>query len=343
MYAMAGRWIPPSERSRFMSSFQGFSFGIGLTYPLCGWLIANFGWRVVFYVTGSFGFTWCIFWFLLAYDTPAVHPRITPYERSYIEVSLGETVVKGKGLPVPWKELFKSLPVWAIGITTFGRIWVSYTFIISGPLYMKTVLGFSIQTNGLLNGAPFLLSYVTSVIFCYLADVIVTKNVMSLKNVRKMNTAIAQVVPGLICVLIGYLGCNIVPILVVWFIAVSCITAAYAGAMASIVDIAPNLAGPILAFAQTIHMSASFLSPIVAGFLLKENQSLEQWRIVFAVTAIVSVSTYFMFQIYGTDEVQAWNYPDSKPPMQQDDTNTPLQLLNVDEGQKSSSSEPKEK
>lgn len=44
-------------------------------------------------------------------------------------------------------------------------------------------------------------------------------------------------------VLIGYLGCNIVLVLVVWFIAVTLITAAYAGAMANIVDIAPNFAG----------------------------------------------------------------------------------------------------
>ena len=197
-------------------------------------------------------------------------------------------------------------------------------------MYMKTVLGFAIQKNGLLNGAPFLLSYLTSVVFCYFADVFVTRNLMSLKNVRKMNTAIAQVVPGLICVLIGYLGCDIVPVLIVWFFAVSCITAAYAGAMASIVDIAPNLAGPVLAFAQTIHMSASFLSPLVAGFVLKENQSLEQWRIVFAITAIVSVSTYFVFQIYGTDEVQAWNYPDNKPPAQMiefDDMSQPLKSV----------------
>lgn len=99
-------------------------------------------------------------------------------------------------------------------------------------------------------------------------------------------------------VLIGYLGCDIVLVLVVWFVAVTLITAAYAGAMANIVDIAPNFAGkwlikyceryicwniylsrgslllgPILAFAQTIHMSASFLSPIVAGLLTQESVS----------------------------------------------------------------------
>lgn len=48
MYAIVAHWIPPNERSRFMSSFQGFSIGIGLTYPLCGFIIKHFGWRPCF-------------------------------------------------------------------------------------------------------------------------------------------------------------------------------------------------------------------------------------------------------------------------------------------------------
>ncbi|KAJ9584070.1 hypothetical protein L9F63_021587, partial [Diploptera punctata] len=145
MYAMVGHWIPAIERSRFMSSFQGFSFGIGLTYPLCGFLIAHFGWRVVFYVTGSVGMLWCLMWWALAYDTPAQHPRISASERHYIQSNVGNTVVGEKGLVVPWRSILTSLPAWSIGITTFGRIWIHYTFIIPGPMYMKTVLGFSIQ------------------------------------------------------------------------------------------------------------------------------------------------------------------------------------------------------
>lgn len=74
-------------------------------------------------------------------------------------------------------------------------------------------------------------------------------------------------------VVIGYLGCNLIEVFTLWFIAVTLITAAYAGAMASIVDIAPNFAGPVLAFAQTVHMSASFVSPLVAGAILSESVS----------------------------------------------------------------------
>lgn len=74
----------------------GFSFGIGLTYPLCGVLIAHYGWRSVFYTTGSLGIIWCLVWWLLAFDTPAKHPRITKKELDYIECTRGESVIGRK-------------------------------------------------------------------------------------------------------------------------------------------------------------------------------------------------------------------------------------------------------
>ncbi|CAK9830210.1 Vesicular glutamate transporter 2 [Anthophora retusa] len=325
MYAIVGHWIPPVERSRFMSSFQGFSFGIGITYPLCGFIIAHFGWRAVFYTTGSIGMLWCLFWYFFAFDTPASHPRISQQELRYIQSSVGDQVHGTKeSMPVPWRSILTSWPAWSIGITTFGRIWVHYIFIISGPMYMKTVLGFSIQANGVLSGLPFICSYFSSVAFCYIADVLVTRQIMSLTNVRKVFTASSQVVPGLMLVLIGYLGCDVVLVLVVWFIAVTLITAAYAGAMASIVDIAPNFAGPILAFAQTIHMSASFLSPVVAGLLTQKSQALDAWRQVFGVTACVACGTYVVYQIFGTGDIQPWNYPDKKYPQSIQEDSQPL-------------------
>lgn len=298
MYALVGYWIPASERSRFMSSFQGFSIGIGcevmlnfltyihltlsiphsnrITYPLCGYILSKFSWHTVFYVTGSIGLSWCVLWYFLAFNTPAKHPRISEEELNYIQSSVSDEVKAGEGMKVPWKAIFTSAPAWSIGITTFGRIWVHYTFIVFGPQYMKHILLFDIKANGLLNGLPFLLSYLSSVLFCYIADSLVERNSMSLTNVRKMFTAASQILPGIMVVCIGYLGVDIVPVLVLWFCAVSLITAAYAGAMATIVDIAPNLAGPVLAFAQTIHMSASFLQPLVTEQIIPDKVSQSQ-------------------------------------------------------------------
>lgn len=64
--------------------FLGFSIGIGITYPLCGVLISNLGWRSVFYTTGSIGVLWCLIWYLLAFDSPETHPRISLREQKYI-------------------------------------------------------------------------------------------------------------------------------------------------------------------------------------------------------------------------------------------------------------------
>lgn len=104
----------------------------------------------------------------------------------------------------------------------------------------------------------------------------------------------------------------------------------------------------MLAFAQTIHMTASFLSPITAGLLTQESvsvtfssfiflylllesqnnimfqQSLDSWRRVFAVTAGVSCSTYIAYQIFGTADIQAWNYPDQKYPQSIQEDSRPL-------------------
>uniref|UniRef100_A0A8D8UYR5 Uncharacterized protein n=1 Tax=Cacopsylla melanoneura TaxID=428564 RepID=A0A8D8UYR5_9HEMI len=68
------------------------------------------------------------------------------------------------------------------------------------------------------------------------------------------------------------------------------------------------ISGPILAFAQTIHMSASFLSPMVAGYFLQDDEtSLETWRRVFLIAGAVGSCTYLSYQLFGTAEVQPWN------------------------------------
>lgn len=83
-------------------------------------------------------------------------------------------------------------------------------------------------------------------------------------------------------------------------------------------------------------MSASFIAPLVAGFILKNDvckflhivlvyiqdvplfyfiffkfmlqTTLEQWRKVFGISSVVAVVTYVMYQVFGTSEVQSWNY-----------------------------------
>lgn len=46
------------------------------------------GWPLAFYLFGSLGIVWYIFWLFFIYNTPAEHPRIDFEERLYIEASV---------------------------------------------------------------------------------------------------------------------------------------------------------------------------------------------------------------------------------------------------------------
>ncbi|XP_070854814.1 sialin isoform X7 [Drosophila suzukii] len=339
MYAIVGYWIPLTERSRFMSSFQGFSIGIGLTYPLCGFILSEYGWPYVFYTTGTLGIGWCTLWYFLAFNTPQEHPRIAEEELHYIELNVSKEINNATKVKVPWLQIFSSLPAWAIAITTFGRIFVHYIFIVNGPTFMGNVLKFNFETNGFISGMPFICSYISSVFFCYIADKLILHKILNLTNVRKLFTALSQIIPGILIYCIGYID-SVHILLPVWFMAVIFITASYAGAMANIIDLAPNFghSAAVLAFCQTIHMSASFISPLTAGFIVTREipagkyqfltngcqlhtiqtlvynlieltlkDSIDQWRSVFGVAAIISIFTYLVYQIFGTAEIQSWN------------------------------------
>jgi hypothetical protein len=45
------------------------------------------------------------------------------------------------------------------------------------------------------------------------------------------------------------------------------------------------------------------------------QQTLEQWQQVFWLAAVVSCCTYVFFHVFGTADIQAWNYPNQKIPV----------------------------
>lgn len=61
-------------------------------HKLCLQLISWYGWEAVFYFTGIVGVLWFVAWWLLVFDTPRKHPRISEIEMIYIEKKLGDTV-----------------------------------------------------------------------------------------------------------------------------------------------------------------------------------------------------------------------------------------------------------
>lgn len=110
IHPMIAVWIPPMDRSKFLSNMMASALGAAVTMPICGFMISWFGWQSTFYLTGqcfqsnsrsikSFkrqflisggvGVLWSLCWFLFIFETPAKHPRISDEERKEIEDAIG--------------------------------------------------------------------------------------------------------------------------------------------------------------------------------------------------------------------------------------------------------------
>ncbi|CAG2062474.1 unnamed protein product, partial [Timema podura] len=140
LHAVTAAWVPPNERSKFITSYNGNSLGSALTLPLCGQLIHWFGWPSVFYVTGVLGTLWYAAWVLLMFDSPEKHPRISSNERNYILEQIGKAKTNEK-LSAPWLKIFTSVNVWLIIFVQWGTYWCLFTAITQTPTYLYTLHG----------------------------------------------------------------------------------------------------------------------------------------------------------------------------------------------------------
>ncbi|XP_065162251.1 sialin-like [Atheta coriaria] len=150
MHNMTARWIPPNERSKFVTAYLGSSLGAGLTFPMCGYIIANYGWELVFHVCGIIGCVWYVFWHLLVFDTPAEHPRISNSEKEFIQKSLGRSVSTEKkfiGIQMGLSGFISVLPGFIsptiVGVLTNNNQtvgqWQKVFFIAAGMLIVPAI------------------------------------------------------------------------------------------------------------------------------------------------------------------------------------------------------------
>jgi ACS family hexuronate transporter-like MFS transporter len=117
-------WFPKRERALATGIFNsGTSVGVVLALFIVPWILRNYSWHEVFWITGGIGFIWLILW-LIFYDTPERQKRLSAGEYSYIlDGKGGETNpgVIAEPVKIKWYKLFTYPQTWAL-ITGKGLI-----------------------------------------------------------------------------------------------------------------------------------------------------------------------------------------------------------------------------
>ncbi|CAD1480336.1 unnamed protein product [Heterotrigona itama] len=242
--------------------------------PVCGFLIAYLGWESVFYVTGTIGLAWSVAWFLLIFDSPGQHPRITIEERRYIEDSIGSTSTTK--------------------LEHFTRFFS-----------IDLIVSLAPSQNGMLSSLPYLGKYIFAVATSSVADYLFKTNRLSI-------TTIPVLSPGLLMIVQANYGCDRVTSVSIFTIALTINGAVTAGYLGNGLDIAPNFSGTIFGMMNTLGSLGGFLSSYMVGSITYKNQTYARWSRVFWTLASTYCFGAITFAIFGSGQLQTWNNPEQR-------------------------------
>uniref|UniRef100_A0A674AV72 Growth arrest-specific 2b n=1 Tax=Salmo trutta TaxID=8032 RepID=A0A674AV72_SALTR len=306
------KWAPPLERSRLATtSFCGSYAGAVIAMPLAGILVQYSGWSSVFYLYGCFGIFWYMFWILVSYESPAVHPTITQEERVYIEESIGESAKlmgPAEKFKTPWKKFFTSMPVYAIIVANFCRSWTFYLLLISQPAYFEEVFGFEISKVGMVSALPHLVMTIIVPIGGQLADYLRSRNILSTTTVRKIMNCGGFGMEATLLLVVGFSHTKGVAISFL-VLAVGFSGFAISGFNVNHLDIAPRYASILMGISNGVGTLSGMVCPLIVGAMTK-NKTREEWQWVFLIAALVHYGGVIFYGIFASGEKQPWADPE---------------------------------
>ncbi|KAM9785122.1 solute carrier family 17 member 7a [Syngnathus typhle] len=302
------KWAPPLERSRLATTaFCGSYAGAVVAMPLAGILVQYTGWPSVFYVYGSFGIFWYLFWVLVSYESPAAHPTITPEERKYIEEAIGESASFLNPLhkfKTPWRHFFTSMPVYAIIVANFCRSWTFYLLLISQPAYFEEVFGFEISKVGMVSALPHLVMTIIVPVGGQLADYLRTHNLMTTTNVRKLMNCGGFGMEATLLLVVGYSHTKGIAISFL-VLAVGFSGFAISGFNVNHLDIAPRYASILMGISNGVGTLSGMVCPLIVGAMTK-HKTRDEWQYVFLIASLVHYGGVVFYGLFASGEKQPW-------------------------------------
>lgn len=162
-------------------------------------------WTLPFYVWGVLSMSWCAVSVLTLFSTPKSHPFITTHESEFLQENIEKHSL---AVSVPWMKMLKSPVLLSLVSAQIGHDYILFSLVTDLPKYMKDVLRFNVKNNGTVSALPFVAVLVSSLISGFVSDVILQKHLLSLVNLRRMQTIISAMGPATCILLAGYVGCN---------------------------------------------------------------------------------------------------------------------------------------
>lgn len=284
--------------------------GVAIFYPIFGFIMKKYCWEYVFHFCSIFGIIWWILWQYFVYDSPNKHPRISALEKNYLNEALNSSLnlnQEGNRNYIPWKNILKCSALWINAVAQFGGVWGLQTILTQGPSYFRFIHGWDSTKIGIISGIPHFFRSLMAIIISQIMDRLLTKQMISRNNVRKVGTALCTIVNGVFIMGLAFSGCNSTMACCCIIIATALHGAVSSGPLSAIIDISPRYAGVLLGIVNMICALPGFISPLLVSYFTYQNQTIDSWKIVFIISALLLILTGMIYVIFADSSQQSWN------------------------------------
>ncbi|KAH8339364.1 hypothetical protein KR074_006208 [Drosophila pseudoananassae] len=301
-HCLLAQWIPPAERSRAGAIvYAGAQFGTIISMPLSGLLAEHGfdgGWPSIFYVFGAVSTVWCIIFLCLVDENPDMSSRISPAERRHITETIWKAQPEDAG-PLPFLKIVRAMPFYAILVAHVGQNYGYETLMTMLPTYMDSVLKVNIRANGFLSALPYVAMWILAMVFGFVADCLIKRS-FSVTITRKMMNSIGQYGPALALLSVGFAHHSVVLTCGVFVLGLGLNGAIYSGFKINHLDISPRFAGLLISVTNCCANLVGLLAPMVAGHVINNGPTVENWRIVFYISAGVFFFCATFYNIFAS-------------------------------------------
>lgn len=147
MSSSISNWLTPNERARALSfGLVAIPLSSCIGAPITSYLVANFGWRAMFFIISGVGIVWAFVWYWLFTDRPQECRRVNEAEKKYIAESRAKEQ-KQDSAPVDWRFILthpaliaNNIAYFAFGyMLFFATLWLPGYFLHQHNLNLKSV------------------------------------------------------------------------------------------------------------------------------------------------------------------------------------------------------------
>jgi MFS transporter, ACS family, D-galactonate transporter len=158
---LMSRWFPRVEYSQAMSLQNlGLVVGAAVAPPIVAYIIAFWGWKAAFIVTGLIAGILGTLFYIYTKDDPADDPRVSPEELAWIRHD--QVADDNSPLPKGFIRMLLGRPsLWAVAMANFGLDFINFLFLTWYPTYLTDKYHMSLGRMGIMAMEPYIFGVIT--------------------------------------------------------------------------------------------------------------------------------------------------------------------------------------